>query len=49
MQRIILSIIAFSFITASEIKDKTVEVTAKFVEKNIGNLTKARDLKKYVL
>ena len=32
-----------------DLENKTVEVTAKFVDKNIGNLTKARDLKKYVL
>ena len=32
-----------------DLEEKTVEVTAEFVEKNIGNLTKARDLKKYVL
>ena len=32
MQRIILSIIAFSFITASEIKDKTVEVIKAYYQ-----------------
>jgi ATP-dependent HslUV protease ATP-binding subunit HslU len=32
-----------------ELKDKVVSVDANFVEKNIGNLTKTKDLKKYVL
>jgi len=32
-----------------DLKEKIVKVTSKFVEKNIGNLTKAKDLKKYVL
>ena len=32
-----------------DLEEKNVEVTAKFVEKNIGSLTKAKDLKKYVL
>ena len=30
-----------------DLKEKTVKVTSKFVEKNIGNLTKSKDLKKY--